>query len=225
MKAVKILIQLAVSVTLILIFTFLVRNSGYSPHMVNTQLYFYKFDTKYHYGDNPDWSDPNYIDRNWPGFLKDTDTMLWVREKINIPHSIDQFETAGLHVSFLASYELFWDGYLIGRNGMPGFEKESEVEGQLMKVFHIPDTLAKPGVHIVAFRASNHFADNRIRHFSVKLGDFSMLSTRPIIFTSFMYILAGIFLVISFITFSSILIVIDKPNFYYLDYCVSSSFS
>jgi hypothetical protein len=61
----------------------------------------------------------------------------------------------GFAVSVVASYELFWDGRLIGRNGRPSATPEDEQAGYVDNLFQIPIELTEPGEHTVAIRLSS----------------------------------------------------------------------
>lgn len=207
MKALRIIVLLLISGFLMSIITFWVMRSGYSPHLANTELFGYPTDVKVSYGDNPRWSDPGFDDSQWTRNIEDRDTIFWVRCRITLPSVQREFDTRAVRIEFLASYELYWDGNMIGRNGRPALETKDEDEGRLNQIFAIPDSLAGAGEHHMAFRASNHYADGRIRFFTAEAGDYFDLSTHPIIFTSFMYVLAGLFAIVfiyyTFIYFNS----------------------
>lgn len=61
----------------------------------------------------------------------------------------------GFAVSTVASYEVFWDGRLIGRNGRPGATPAEEKAGYLDNLFQLPIEVTAPGEHTVAIRMSS----------------------------------------------------------------------
>lgn len=61
----------------------------------------------------------------------------------------------GFAISAVASYDLYWDGQLIGRNGRPGATPADEQAGYVDNLFQIPIELTKPGEHTVALRLSS----------------------------------------------------------------------
>lgn len=56
----------------------------------------------------------------------------------------------------LASAEVRWNGVVIGRNGVPGRDRASEVPGRYISAFLIPPRLIRPGVNILEARLSGH---------------------------------------------------------------------
>lgn len=176
----------------------LIQWAGMSPHM-GTAEESYTYDRCLHFGDSLQWAHPEYPDHHWHGRLYwDTNAVFWIREKVSLPQKLlKEQRTIGLAVEYLASYELYWDGQLIGVNGQIGNDKSSEVEGQYLQFFPIPDSLSEEGEHVVALRSSNFHLPNKIRHFSVRLGLLTKQIKSPLIFTAFIHILAGIFLIVA----------------------------
>lgn len=56
----------------------------------------------------------------------------------------------------LASSEVRWNGVVIGRSGVPGPNRASEVPGQYVSAFIIPPRLIRPGANILEARLSGH---------------------------------------------------------------------
>ena len=77
------------------------------------------------------------------------------RRVIRIPAAAMPLERP-LTVRFagLASVEFYWNGVLIGRNGVPGEDRASEVPGQYYATFVIPQRLVRPGDNLVEARLS-----------------------------------------------------------------------
>jgi DNA-binding LytR/AlgR family response regulator len=57
----------------------------------------------------------------------------------------------------LASAEVRWNGVVIGRNGVPGPDRASEVPGLYVSAFIIPPRLIRPGVNVLEARMSGHY--------------------------------------------------------------------
>jgi DNA-binding LytR/AlgR family response regulator len=57
----------------------------------------------------------------------------------------------------LASAEVRWNGVVIGRNGIPGPDRASEVPGSYVSAFIIPSRLIRPGVNVLEARMSGHY--------------------------------------------------------------------
>lgn len=56
----------------------------------------------------------------------------------------------------LASSEVSWNGVVIGRNGVPGPDRASEVPGRYISSFVIPPGLVRPGANLLTARLSAH---------------------------------------------------------------------
>lgn len=56
----------------------------------------------------------------------------------------------------MASAEVRWNGVLIGRNGLPGRDRSSEVPGRFIATFTVPNHLVRPGENVVSARLSTH---------------------------------------------------------------------
>ena len=56
----------------------------------------------------------------------------------------------------LASAEVRWNGVLVGRNGVPGPDRASEIPGQFVATFVVPQRLVRPGDNLVTVRMSAH---------------------------------------------------------------------
>jgi len=108
-------------------------------------------------GDNQDWVEKNYNDIDWDPIGYTTETgVFWVRFKITLDHSIDSLQYPGVQMISVGSYEAYWDGELIYKNGVVGVDKNSENPGEFVSHFILPDTLATYGTHTMAVRVSNH---------------------------------------------------------------------
>jgi hypothetical protein len=128
-------------------------------------------------GDDPRWAARDWDDGGWPKVgqyeLPARAGIFWLRFKIPWPdHAIRYLpsqldistpEDAGkpidtLRIISMCSYELYWDGRLIARNGIVGSDPASEVPGTLHFDVLIPGERRAPGDHVVALRVSSfHF--------------------------------------------------------------------
>ena len=110
---------------------------------------------RYQSGDNPEWSSPDWEDTTWQRSpildLPDIEGVFWLRFTV----SISDFETLGLAVSGAVAREIYWDGIFIGQAGQVGQNYYAEQPGSIDAVFRIPDSLATPGIHTIAVRASS----------------------------------------------------------------------
>lgn len=110
-------------------------------------------------GDDPRWADPSFDDRAWPKAgrygIPSRDGIYWVRFRVRLDelHTLRRQDTFVL--SIVASYEVYWDGRLLGANGRPGMTAEAEERGVIDRAFRIPEELSGPGEHLVALRLSS----------------------------------------------------------------------
>lgn len=93
-----------------------------------------------------------------------------------------------------SAYEVYWNGKLIGRNGMIGATKETEKPGFISQTLVLPPDLAGAGTHRLQIRVSNHHAFTgglgRIR-----FGELQVLTRALHRETAVMVFLAGIILI------------------------------
>jgi len=124
-------------------------------------------------GDDPRWAAPDWDDHDWtPGNSVPTRTgVQWVRFRFPITGEVMRLipdapprDISGLgsgapvdsvFVAAPYSYEFFWDGRLIGRNGVVSNTPEGEETGPLDRVMMVPPDLLGPGEHVVAMRLSS----------------------------------------------------------------------
>ncbi|MES2696709.1 MAG: histidine kinase, partial [Verrucomicrobiota bacterium] len=83
----------------------------------------------------------------------------------------------GLLFKMIASYDVYWDGRLIGRNGRVSTVSEDEGPGVVDALFQIPAELLGPGEHVVALRMSswNTGFSTPVYLLGVNWGNFRML--------------------------------------------------
>lgn len=122
-------------------------------------------------GDDPRWADPKYDDSDWTVLnraqMPARKGIYWVRLKIDelTPVQLEpDCELAGsaadprcdsIFTSSVFSYELYWDGELLDRNGKVGTDRKSEQTGPLEHFIRIPGRHLGPGPHVLALRVSS----------------------------------------------------------------------
>lgn len=124
--------------------------------------------SRFHYGDNPRWADPNFDDSSWPvahdgGWPPpafSSDGFVWVRVHVAVPRGLS--EPLGLRERTFGgspgASEIYLNGLLLGENGKlpPGPQTWT---APLHLVFPIPSTvlsagsLGSPNEAVVAVRA------------------------------------------------------------------------
>ncbi len=112
-----------------------------------------------HVGDGEGFEQPEFDDSDWEpiafGDVPGSDSILWLRGELTLmPEHLTPTRPLGLHISALASHEIWWDGQLIGRGGQVGASAETEVPGPIHTHYVVPDRLAQPGPHKLALRTS-----------------------------------------------------------------------
>lgn len=173
-------------------------------------------DARYHAGDDLRWAHPAWDDANWPRStvlgLPDTLDIMWVR--LDVP--VLEVQTLGLDVKGAVAREVFWDGILVGKGGQVGTSAAGEQAGPIDTVFRIPDSLARPGNHLVAVRLSTFKRPpgtaGLLMHFVA--GDYTSLVAAPLRAAGVPLLFLGGFVLIAL--YYSALYVADRQRLPYL---------
>ncbi|MFL1896604.1 histidine kinase [Aquimarina sp. 2-A2] len=147
-------------------------------------------------GDSIQWKNPDLDDQEWT-LQRDVlnNNIFWVRQHITLLENSSSEEPLGLLIHAFGSYEVYWDGVLIGKNGEPGNEERETEKSEVSCNFIIPTQLSNPGVHVIALRASQRYLNQEKRPIIFHIQNYDELLTSPLIITLFMHILAGAFLI------------------------------
>lgn len=151
--------------------------------------------TVYKLGDSIAWAQPHYDDSHWNNKIspKESD-VFWIRSIFTIKEAPEVFQSYGIDmVNTFGEFEVYWDGELIGKNGHPGQEALLGRQGEMWRVFQIPNHLSQKGTHTLALRKSayHHPETYWYRGF---VYDYDYLKEYPLVYTAFMHIFAGAFL-------------------------------
>jgi len=148
-------------------------------------------------GDDPTWTAKDYDDSDWDkrGWTEEKG-MFWVRFKIDFGEQIAKNQHKGLRVISLGSYEAYWDGILIGENGKVGNTKQEEIPGSFISNLLVPDSLAHYGSHTLALRVSKQRSAMLPSWNTFYVSEYEHIVREPIIFTSIMHTLAGVFFIV-----------------------------
>ena len=120
--------------------------------------------------------------------------VFFTKTEINIIQNPVEFQTFGLDLSnTFGEFEIFWDGVLIGRNGNPGKESKSNLTGEMWKPYKIPRHLSQKGTHQLVLKRSLFHAPE-YKGLNAFVNDYDYLLEHPLIYTAFMHIFAGGFL-------------------------------
>ena len=110
------------------------------------------------FDDNAHYSSKNFDDSNWQllhwSKVKNTD-VWWLRSEFSIPKTLyDPDLPLGLYIHAVASSQVWIDGVLIGNNGIPSSDIESEIPGKLSTVLPIDMRFKDAKKHVLAIRIS-----------------------------------------------------------------------
>lgn len=147
-------------------------------------------------GDDPSWAEPDLDTADWVEEIPHEDAPWWLRAKVAFADDPPPFQPRAFSFQVAASYELYWDGVLIGRNGKVGTGPGDEIHGNFHRIFIIPDRLAGAGGHDIAMRLSS-FDGKPLSMDWPRVGDQRLLWKRPLLVTAFFQTLAGGFLTIA----------------------------
>lgn len=157
----------------------------------------YPYERVLQLGDNQAWAKPDFNHKDWD-YRGSTDSIgiFWVRFKIRGDSITDYFEYPGLQIVSLGSYELYWDGQLIGQNGVVGKTKSEEIPGKFLTQIPVNDSLLTPGIHTIAMRVSNfHTPDLENGSWNTLfMEEYQGSLKNDLILTAKIFILAGIYL-------------------------------
>lgn len=113
----------------------------------------------FHRGDDVRWAARDLDESGWQRIsgreLPSRDGIYWVRWRVPQPQSAPARRLDGLMLRVVASYDLYWDGHLVGRNGKVGASAEAEEPGAVDALFQLPPELLGPGEHVIALRLSS----------------------------------------------------------------------
>lgn len=139
-------------------------------------------------GDDPNWARPDFPDLDWERVPAEGLPMrtgpIWVRLRLVAPSAAEgdrqgrfyrwprQARGGPVDSVFLTpafSFDLFWDGHLLERNGVVGHSPDSEQPGTLNRLVRIPAELLGPGEHLVALRISSYHYNFPATHTGLEL--------------------------------------------------------
>jgi hypothetical protein len=117
-------------------------------------------------GDDPQWARADWDDRDWQVIrfqqLPPRAGVFWLRFRVRMDDPAKRL-ASGFFTAAPLAYEVFWDGVPVAANGVPGNSRESEKPGRLDNIVTLPLYLLGPGEHVVAMRASSHYAPPTLR--------------------------------------------------------------
>jgi hypothetical protein len=158
-------------------------------------IYYESDDPVFRTGDNPRWAAKGYDDAGWQAERGPTGRQVfWVRDQLTFPRR-DPAVPLGLLVRAFGGFEVYWDGTLIGRNGRPALGGQPEVPGTETSYYLVPDSLARPGRHVVALRATQVHLGEVQRFVQAKVLSYPRMLREPLLIMAFMNLIAGALLI------------------------------
>ena len=116
-------------------------------------------------GDDPSWRQRDFNSTDWPrsqsagnGFNRVLipKSIAWLRTAPFSLPNIFRAKPIALYVDTGASFEVFWNGELLGNNGRPAITAEQEISGRPDSRFYIPADLIRTEGNVLAVRYSAH---------------------------------------------------------------------
>lgn len=153
------------------------------------------------YGDSLAWKNPAYESDHWQRSFHDSSGVFWIRLLVKIDQKPQAFQPQGLAIDFTGAYDAYWDGQLIGQSYRKT-SSQNPLAAPLHQLFLIPDSLGQQGTHLIALRVHNFKNYSKSSNLldsdytDLNVGNFLSLAQNDIIVTSYVHIIAGIFLVI-----------------------------
>lgn len=145
--------------------------------------------------DDPVFSEPDYQDGHWNKVLEGQKGLWWIRAKIRLNEKPVLPDHAGISIMLKGSYELYFKGVMIGRNGLISTTGKEQQAGLYRNTFLIPDSLIiGPGYYPIAMRIANDRASSAQLPY-IRVGSYLQLARQPMALALFLHVMAGIFLV------------------------------
>lgn len=126
-----------------------------------------------------EWASRSFNDSEWKPIaqhgLPSQKTQYWIRNHFTVAST--QAHEQGVLLSVLGAYEIYWDGILLGRNGVVGEDFQTETPGEIAEVFHVPKNLYTLGSHVISARVSSYHSPEKLRqrYFLIQLGSYESL--------------------------------------------------
>lgn len=109
-------------------------------------------------GDDPSWSADEVDTVEWQPIGQmddDPEGVFWIRQNIELPAGFTNFHDPVLIIESSVSFQLFWNGELVGQSGRVGADSEAEIAGYARTMFGLPPEMTSEGQHMLAIRASS----------------------------------------------------------------------
>lgn len=152
--------------------------------------------TVYKIGDDKAWAAKNFNEKDWKTFRGNTsNNIFWSRTHLDVRKVENGLTPLGLQIQSFGSFEVYWDGVLIGKNGQLPENGKPEIPGTESSYYRIPDHLISPGLHTVAMRTSQSLYPRVQRSIGFTINNYTTMLTKPLVTMSYMSLMAGAFLI------------------------------
>lgn len=149
-----------------------------------------------HKGDQQEWKNVKVDEQHWENTNGSAQKgIFWLRFHIQLPIGNADGQPWGLQIVSLGSYDAFWDGHFITRNGKVGRSKPEEIPGKHSRILILPDSSSKRGNHILALRLSNFYSLKSYDFVNIWADSYERLIAAPKERAVGMGMLAGAFLI------------------------------
>ncbi len=119
----------------------------------------------------------------------------WFRKELFLPAPMDSLAQLALYQrAAVSASEVYWDGVLVGRNGVVGHSRGEETPGTSAMIVTVPRELSHPGKHVVAHRVSNHNTFSGVIEAPMMFGEFRRVQRMLFWDSAVQFFMAGIFL-------------------------------
>ncbi len=137
--------------------------------------------SRFRLGDDPRWAAVDLDDGSWqempPGADHPLSPRWWSRTHLSLDQT-NQGKALLCHIYTLGSYEVYWDGILMGHNGQPADDPRQEISGQHLYSLVVPSELAWPGSHVLALRISTWHASVPRSYFKLESGPLEKMTLK-----------------------------------------------
>lgn len=101
----------------------------------------------------------------------------------------------GLQVHGFGAFIVYWDGVMVGQNGVPAASGRPEVPGTETSYYQVPDKRAELGKHVVVIKGTQSHLLETERSIKAKPENYLKLLRQPLIELSLVNLMAGAFLI------------------------------
>jgi len=120
----------------------------------------------YYFSDDTSWSPFDLGDQDWEQvdqetFRKKRKGIHWYKVDLQFEGEQNPYDLLALWFYNLPiAYEIYWDGRFLGRNGVPGIDKETEMPGNVLRMYPMNQEMTVAGKHQLIIKTSNfHWAN------------------------------------------------------------------